>query len=588
MRIAVLTPTYAGYDEETRNSIRAMLRELSSIEFIFLRVTEVYIHAARRKLLEEAMRLHRQHNFDYFLWLDSDVEFTPRHVMMMVSYLKMYPDRILTGVYFSRHGNHNPMICIGNQTEGFNFQIDIIKLMRKRYNRIDACGMGFLMVAANTMEHYTGYYVATEWFDSSGWFPTDHGPENQRYVVGEDLYFCDKMNQIGHQLYADAHILLSHKGIGLQDWERMRNKPIPHCAVMREHFEPEQILQITKRAVLYVGFVCNLRCNFCYYAHDTNKRWRPLTECKREASLFRNGYGNMFVDLTGGEPSAYPNIHRLIEHCRGIELAPTIITNLQKLANPGFVKSLKTAGIHDLLCSVHGLGERYDSLTRVHGSFEKVKAALKNIADEAIPFRINCTLTNQNIRDLRIICEFCIDHGAKVINFISFNPFYEWEKKCNQDFQARFRDIEPYLIEALDYCSLRDVEANVRYYPFCLVGRHLDKCYNFSQLPYDPNEWDYKSWYSQHTDAPCHKFPDAFYDQFKSKEEAYYAVAKTQKHRLYAKSDKCSKCSLRRICDGLTTQYMTRFGDEELKPSGGQQISDPTHFIASRMKYQTP
>ena len=83
---------------------------------------------------------------------------------------------------------------------------------------------------------------------------------------------------------------------------------------------------MTGRGVIYIGYKCNLRCKFCYYEHEDAKKWQPIEDAKKAAHLYRNHYGLCAVDITGGEPTIYPNIHELLEYCNKIGLSPTCIT----------------------------------------------------------------------------------------------------------------------------------------------------------------------------------------------------------------------------------------------------------------------
>ena len=239
-RMVVLTPTYDDYWEGTKECCRRLKRDLPQVGFTFLRVSEVYIHAARRKLLQHALDMHRQEPFDYFFWLDSDVEFRTDDMVQMMKSVDQGLHAI-TGVYFSRHGNNNPMLCMGNQYEGYNFiiQKDWRELQRSQQNKyfvIDGCGFGFYIVSAQSIVDYTTKFNATEWFDSSGWFPTRDHPNDQRYVIGEDLYFCQKMKLIGYPTLVNSHVLLGHKGVTVNDWYANQNKDIHHCPVYEEFF----------------------------------------------------------------------------------------------------------------------------------------------------------------------------------------------------------------------------------------------------------------------------------------------------------------------------------------------------------------
>ena len=103
---------------------------------------------------------------------------------------------------------------------------------------------------------------------------------------------------------------------------------------------------ITQRGVLSVGLACDIECIFCYYRHSDKKAFRSLDELKEEATKLRVFYGNSRVDITGGEPTIYPYLVPLVEHCHKIGLKPSIITHGQRLSRDLVVR-LKLAGVED-------------------------------------------------------------------------------------------------------------------------------------------------------------------------------------------------------------------------------------------------
>ncbi len=341
-------------------------------------------------------------------------------------------------------------------------------------------------------------------------------------------------------------------------------------------------VNITKRGVLYVGFPCNIKCKFCYYAYHESKEWHSLEECKRDASLFRQKYGNRFVDITGGEPTIYPHILDLMDHCNAIGIKPTLITNVQALANEDRVKAFKDHGVNDFLCSVHAIGEAYNDLTQSKQGWKRLNQGIENLNRHDIAWRANCTMTKLNMKQFKEIADWIKERNARIVNFINFNPFEEWQSKMDIDFQARHAELSPYLVDVLDHCDRIGLEANVRYFPFCHMRGHEEKCINFQQLSYDPNEWDFCSWYAPETRAPSDKLPDSVLMAATNEEELHRFIAQSQKKRLYVQNSGCLQCAHMFICDGFTHQYYSRFGIGEAKPYAGAPILDPTLFIAKR------
>lgn len=344
-------------------------------------------------------------------------------------------------------------------------------------------------------------------------------------------------------------------------------------------------MKMTKRAVLYIGYKCNLNCSFCYYHFMGNKKWKSIFIAKIEALVYRLIFSNRMVDLTGGEPTIYPHIISLVRFCKRIGLRPSIITNGIALANEQKVIKLKEAGIFDFLVSVHGLNDVYDELVGLSGAFEMQKKGLQNLTTNKIPVRVNITINKFNVPQLLDIVDYSIDNKAKVLNFICFNPFYEWEKLSKIDFQEKHEVLEPYLKKAIDVLNDSNVEANLRYFPFCFLKGYEKYQYNFYQVPYDSHEWDFMSWHRNYKlviPYLINKFV-----LFKSKEKLshyYYEDVNIDAKKLYFKSDKCKTCSLTSICDGVKIQYYNRFGDEELNPYSGEIIEDTTYYIKEQFK----
>jgi MoaA/NifB/PqqE/SkfB family radical SAM enzyme len=341
---------------------------------------------------------------------------------------------------------------------------------------------------------------------------------------------------------------------------------------------------LTPRGVLYVGYPCNIKCRFCYYAHADAKEWHSIEECKRDASLYREEFGNTQVDITGGEPTIYPEIFDLLDHCDTIGLRPSLITNMQALRDEEKVKRFRDHGVYDFLCSIHGLGDVYNHITATRHGWENILQATANLNRNGVRWRTNCTTVNTNMRQLKDIARYAYENGARAINYISYNPFYDWATKIDIDFQARHSEIAPFLIEALDYCDEVGLEANVRYMPFCMLRGHENKSYNYSQLSYDHHEWDYASWYSDRTQNPSSKLPGWMARLIPDAEALHLYLGQRTKAVGFARPAVCRQCALGFICDGLTNQYARRFGTDECAPYVGPTVLDPTHFISTQLK----
>jgi len=339
--------------------------------------------------------------------------------------------------------------------------------------------------------------------------------------------------------------------------------------------------EITRRGVLWLGLACDVRCKFCYdeMVAGREKAWMPVDEATAVLDKFRFFYGNAYVDFMGGEPTLHPRVLDIVAHAARIGLRPTVITHGMHLADLDRARAFADAGLHDALVSIHGIGE---TARAIHGrgrdNFARQRAALDNLRRLGVPFRFNVTMVRDNLTELEAIAELAGAAGARVVNFLTFNPYFEWAAQPQIPFQARHSEIAPYLAAAIDRCTALGVEANVRYMPPCQLPGREAHVYTGYQLPYDPHEWDYNSWYDAgHQGSP----PPEWYLQASTRQQ--------QRHQ-YVHVPACDGCALRAVCDGFHAQYVARWGGDEARPYSGEPITDPRHFVRgqNKIRYVTP
>jgi len=250
---------------------------------------------------------------------------------------------------------------------------------------------------------------------------------------------------------------------------------------------------------MWLGQTCNLRCYFCYFLEkistnsDPEHPFMELQKAKTICSTLVDYYGNNSIDIQGGEPTIWPGIHQLVTHCAEIGLKPTLITNGIVLAKKEAAQRLKDAGVYDLLFSIQGVREVYDDIVGIPGGAAKQAKALENFQELGIAFRFNTVLSKPVLPQLDEIAQIAIDSGARVMNFIAFNPFIDQANGGTRSAKnvASYTEIMQYLTPVLDKLDAAGLEVNVRYLPFCMFEeRHRKFSQNFQQIVYDLHEWD--------------------------------------------------------------------------------------------------
>lgn len=355
-----------------------------------------------------------------------------------------------------------------------------------------------------------------------------------------------------------------------------------------------------------------------------------LDKAKKICRTLVDFYGNTSVDLQGGEPTLYRDIFELVAYCRETGLLPTLITNALLLDNPDLCKRYRDVGINDFLVSVQGLGEVHDQLVGCAGAHRRQMVALENLSRLAIPFRFNVVMSKQALVQLPDIARLAISSGALVVNFITFNPFADQSQggRRTDENVPRYSEVKPFLTEAIDTLEQAGIEANVRYFPFCMVEeRHRKNVYNFQQLSYDPHEWDFASWgwtglqpqrESGGTLSPptglavpqsfaglrtpmkriaenrflrpllyqLHAILTRVGEKSMDREKLYRRIARmhAEKYCGYTYGTNCCNCAIQSICDGIHGDYAELFGTGETEPVVGHIVDNPLQYISSQEK----
>ncbi|MHC1728115.1 MAG: radical SAM protein [Syntrophobacteraceae bacterium] len=317
----------------------------------------------------------------------------------------------------------------------------------------------------------------------------------------------------------------------------------------------------TRRAVVDINRPCNAKCRMCYYTYSQSDWSKPFEEVQKElrAALER---GNTSVDFTGGEPTIYPQMAEVIRYAESIGLHTCIISNGLAIEK---VKNLSEAGCKEWLLSVHGFEGRQDRLLNVKGAWEKINRTASFLNESGCFVRVNCTLTRYNYQDLLKLAKHYDEHiKPHIVNFINFNPHYEWGKHEQPEIVQRLNEVQvkasevaPFLKQALDYLRERNYWVNVRYFPLCLLKGYERHVCNNPQVMFDPYEWDYGV-------SP-------------KTTEAYLEHGRAFQRQINTRKEACGSCGMIDVCGGLHGNYAQIHGFSELQPYT-EQSDYPYHF----------
>lgn len=354
---------------------------------------------------------------------------------------------------------------------------------------------------------------------------------------------------------------------------------------------------ITKRGCMDVGHICDLDCVFCYHRYEERSKRRFLSKEEIMMRLKRDKeqFELEITDFTGGEPTLHPEIIEIVKYGAKIGNRVCIITH-------GLWKNLKKIdamidnGLYEFLISIHGIEDDHDRLVQKKGAFKQIMKSIEHLEKRRFKWRMNCVANRLNMKNLPRFSEIIssLSYPPYNINFIVFSPLSKWVSKCDIEFQEKHSKLAPYLMESIDILNTMGIWTNVRYFPMCLMPGYEHHVTCFPQICYDPFEWDYRSYNNMSKERIMEIYNLGKKAGVYGEEEGHIFFntwSLIQSKRGYRKGPQCMQCSLQLICDGIATQYMNRFGFNELKKRDGDTIWDPIYFrrmypIAVRNGYE--
>ncbi len=369
---------------------------------------------------------------------------------------------------------------------------------------------------------------------------------------------------------------------------------------------PEQIRfhqpgELSDGAVLDVGLKCIHSCRFCYYSFlDGSERqfsgirkarFRTLDQCRQILDLLAVR-GFYHVDVTGGEPTLHPHIVEMVRHGQQkLGLKMRIITLgqlLDRRSSPGktILDDLLDAGITNFLFSIHAADPNL--FARITGGrLEKLESAMDKLDAIGFDYTGNTTVFSGNYRHLPELARLLCGHRIYLHNFILMNAYYSWNRNGRAfGVQARYREVLPYLKEAVSILEENSIAVNVRYAPLCVMAGLERNLVGVVGVRYDPYEWRNRGGHSGGPPQLC-ATPVAINP---GQVEQAFALRRASGHlpnglKVFAVRgsskvfvDPCLQCLSIGACDGIDPNYLIHHGADEFsplrRPESGPLLSD--------------
>lgn len=214
-------------------------------------------------------------------------------------------------------------------------------------------------------------------------------------------------------------------------------------------------LKLNSNIKMDTGKFCNSKCHFCYYLDSVSKDDRLTLEKVKEIDFDDILKNVTNIEFSGGEPTLVKDISEIMKYLSHKRYYLTKQDNLKFsfVTNGWNVKSFlmdlknnKTFfGINTLssfLFSLHGNKEVHESITKLKGSYDRIRIAINYIKRNfpKILVRVNIVLSGQQINQefLNIIKDF-INNGIQV-NLLPLN-YWEDQSKSVSNQEKIYNDI---------------------------------------------------------------------------------------------------------------------------------------------------
>ena len=222
-------------------------------------------------------------------------------------------------------------------------------------------------------------------------------------------------------------------------------------------------------AYLQVARLCNQKCLFC--SNPVNGRVIAWEEAKALVDRFVKE-GAAGVILTGGEPTLFPELPRLIAYAHKSGLPTRLITNGQKTAQPDFLQALCDAGLEHMHVSVHS--HRAGVQARLSGkpdSLKNITATLENARNLKIRVDINTVINKLNVDHLSGLVSWLTGAFPYLRHFVwnNLDPLMN-AASLNPELVPKLADFEVELHRAMTFLHESGRNFRVERVPLCFMS----------------------------------------------------------------------------------------------------------------------
>jgi len=152
-------------------------------------------------------------DYDYIMWIDSDIVWSPNQIMKLINSSEIYPDiKIISGIYRMGVSNTEYATVLNwdlkyfKQNGRFEFLTkEDLQVCLPRLLEVGYTGFGFMLIKKGVFES-----VGYPWFRPV-WQEVETSGIVVKDFTSEDVGFCRTVIEKGYKIYVDPTIIVGHE-----------------------------------------------------------------------------------------------------------------------------------------------------------------------------------------------------------------------------------------------------------------------------------------------------------------------------------------------------------------------------------------
>lgn len=251
------------------------------------------------------------------------------------------------------------------------------------------------------------------------------------------------------------------------------------------------------KGYLAVSYACNENCKFCPCSSTLKTAGKngDLSQYQDAVDQMKM-QGISEITISGGEPTLFPELAKLIAYCQKSDFKVVLLSNGERFSNKSFLSDfVSEINIDELtiITTLHShIPEEHEAVNQTNGSFARTISGLQNLIGKGANVILKHCITKANYQQLVDFYNYYNDLFPPTVTFQMCS--IDYLTIATEDELLCFAEVKPYLEKMLDeyerrktrrlYCINIPLCATDVYY-WKYLKQNLNNSYQHYVNPYE-------------------------------------------------------------------------------------------------------